>query len=538
MLLVIVALGVGVVLSGVMLTAREPAVRIGENAADEASSRWGAHAAAAFATAALESSADCVAFASTNAGEMVRTFPIPGGSATVSLTRLDGSPPQPGDRELLMTATATVNGMTSTVQKRTSIAQPVPMETAADLRLGEFALYAETNLSIDEGAVIAHSPLTDEDDTIMPVRIGAAVTSAANFDIRATDTLENVALYLSPGSASALDAELAKSSFSYGERLQYEIPLIRETSPGTMATLPLLATNLPAYAGSVATLTQGNYGSLVGSAGAEVSIGTQGQVTAYKFSSINFSTDSVLRYTGRVMVQVSGAMTITSGAVVEPADADASIEFYVGRNVTIHDTAIGLSRDIARDESRVALALANHARADRVRIGPLNTLSGGSVAPTYRICQNSIALTSIHAPQATVRIEGGSTVIGRVTAGDIQMQGDCAVYYDSRLDSRAGFTVARGPLYKNNAPIPEVTTLFLTANPLLGVETWDATLKTTLDTVWSHSSNVLVTSATPVAIEPVPDDEVEVDDNATPSPRVRGKCAWRLQSVEAEDFED
>ncbi|MBL8746154.1 MAG: hypothetical protein JNK58_07340 [Phycisphaerae bacterium] len=547
MILVLIALGVGVVLAGVAITSRQPAAQIGKNACDDAAARWGAHAAAGCAEAILQSEADGVSYANAKTGELVRNFSIEGGTANVRLTRLDGSTPQPGDRELLMTAVATVGSMTATVQKRVSLANPVPLNIAADARLAEFAVFAGNSLTVETDSVIAPSPYSTEPDSLVPIKIGTGFSSAAALNIDGNAKLRRTALFTDNNASLAMDAALTDAKYYDGTRLPYTIPLIREKSPPEVATLPILSIVLPLLNGVTQTLTQGNYSALTIQNGAVVTLGQVGAKTVYKFTNITVESSGVLRFAGDVIVQASGATIVRTFGAIEPATADSRIEFYLGRNVTLTDCAIGLNRTIARDSSRAPKDAMNHPLADQVYLSTLNTADGGSAAPAWTINSRAMILASIYAPQSTLTIDGESALIGRAVCGAFTLRGRSQLLYDTRLDPRAGFTELAGPLYLDRLPIPPVTTYLGSVAPATGAEAYQTALKSTLDTYWSALStpNLLVR---PVAAAPAAwEDELIADDSAatvivaasgTPSPRVQGKARFRTQAQRAEGYEN
>lgn len=546
MLLVLVALGVGVVLAGVALTSRQPAARIGENACDDAGARWGAFAAANYAQAVLETSIDCVDHAGMNMGDFIKTFPIDGGSASVRLTRFDGSTPQPGDRELLMTAVATVGSMTATVQKRVSLANPVPMAVAADVRLGEFAVFAGTSLTIEKDAVIAPSPAAIEEDTLTPIKIGTGFSGSAAFSVDSDAELENAALYIDNNASASMDSLLSRNDFSGGSRVPYAIPLVRETQRPEVGTLPLIAINLAAINGLAAsqTLLGGNYLNLTVRGGAVVTLGIAGQKTVYKVANITVEGTGVLRFEGEVIVQASGATIVRTNGAIEPADDAATIEFYLGRNVTLDNCTVGLPRAFAADNSRKPGDVTSHPKADQVFLSTLNTSSGGSAAPVWLIDNKSLVVASIHAPQSTLTIDGVSALFGRATCGGFTLKMDCFLYYDPLLDCRAGFTELNGPLYQGLLPIPEVTTLLASVSSAAGAQTFQDNLKDTLVTFWAGEPGGHPLIQPPGAVAPLgeiplfDDETVIVDNSGNAQTRVKGKAKSKHKATRAAGYED
>lgn len=541
MLLVLIALGVGVVLAGVAITSRKPAPRIGANACDDAAARWAAQGAASYAQAVLETAIDCVEYSKDNSGEFIRTFPVEGGVANVRLTRLDGSAPQAGDRELLMTAVANIGSMTATVQKRVSLANPVPIDTAADIRLSEFAVFAGNSMQIDSNAIVAHSEKVAEDGMLTPVKLGVGFSSLSSLDVKNDADLKHVAMYVDADASSTLESEVGGGKFYNGMKIPYSIPLVREATRSEVLALPLLSSILTLLDGVVQTLTGGNYLTINVQNGTVLTLGTAGQQSVFKTSSLTVQNGGVLRFEGEVILQVSGATSISNRGTIEPASSSARLLMYLGRNVTIQDSAIGLPRAIGQDTSRTFDSVGVHARADQVYLSTLTTSSGGSAAPSWSIDKSALVLGSIFAPDASVTVNNKSALIGRVVCGSFTLKSSCAVYYDPRLDSRAGFTELDGPLYVERAPIPEVVTAFAGASASSGVQVLQNTLKSTLNAVWAAEPepNILV-QTTPIVIPVDPEDDgsVSVDEEGVANRRVRGRVQLSVQPSRAGTFED
>jgi hypothetical protein len=422
----------------------------------------------------------------------------------------------------------------------------VPLSTAADVRLGEFALFAGSSLTIGEEAFMGMTPgAAAESGTLAPLKIGTGFSGSATFDVAPGAELSNAALFMDSSASATLLTNLDRSQFSSGTQIPYDIPLVRDASTPEASALPLIAINLPLCSGvaSVTSLGGGNYGALTVSSGAEVTLGVPGVKTAYKMTSILVQTSGVLRFAGEVILQDSGNVNVESFGAIEPVDGNSTLALYLGRHITVMDAAIGLPRAVARDAGRKAMALANLSRADLVRVAPLTTSSGGLAAPRIRILNKAIALAHIHAPSSEVTIGAGEWLIGRATGDAVTVEENSAVLYDPRLDCRARFTELAGPAYSGGVPIPEVTMLFSTVVADAGAQTFQTDLKTTLETVWAGASGghpIIKPSAAAAAAEPeVPAaSEVSVDNSHAPDPRMSGKATSQTIAQHARDYED
>ncbi|MDX2114082.1 MAG: hypothetical protein SFZ24_00495 [Planctomycetota bacterium] len=457
MLLVLVAVGIGVVLAGVMLVSRTPSAQIGANAAQQAAANWAAFAAERYAEAVMETSADWVA-ACAGDGSLVSAEPLAGGTVTITLTAPDGSPLDEADRQLLMTVTATVGQMTVTRRRAVTRTIDTSPQDAIDPYLGEFAIYATEKLDVENSTLIGPSPVSPESATALPGKIGVGFTPFSDFKIDSNATLQNVALYLNDSASQQLKDEHKSPRFATGAALPFDVPVIAETEPPQFATQPvrsLLAVNFSA-ANSVTTLPPGRYDSIRVGNSAIVNLG--GPATTpyyYRFNAFETRTSGVVTFQGDVRVLVSSTFFAQSSSAIEPVDASSRITFYTANDVTITNAGVGVLRAIARAASRDPAALTSHISPDRLRIlalaGP-----GADADPNYRI-HNSFLVCSIHAPTADTELTSNTTMIGRITSRNLKLASSSTFLYDPTLDPRVGYTALDGPLYTDEGePNPEL----------------------------------------------------------------------------------
>lgn len=456
MFLVIVALGVGVVLSGSMLTRQEPSPAIARNAADAASSEWSAHAAGEYAHALLETSVNWADVL--DSGVMLGEFPIAGGTARVELRRLDGSPATGGERELVMVVTSTVGRMTTTVEKRVSRVVPQTVETTIDPHLNEFAIFATGSVDIDDGAVVGTWQRSPEAGTLVPIKLGIGFSGAANFQVRPNALLTNVGFY--PDARSSL-ADLSKDKrFTEYNKLPLAVPAVVEVEPPSFASLGVgsASDRLIEGASQSATLAAGRHRALeVRNAVATLNAGATPAM--YSFEQLKLTDRGVLRIVGDVTLLVSGPTSMANMAAIELASG-ATLRMYFKGDVTLDNSGIGVPAAVAADSARDPDLVTDYRHPDALQLIALrpnvNAAGGGLV----RLSNNSVLLGSVHAPESELEMSGQSTLIGRATGRDVEIQSGSRFFACPELDPRTGYTQTSGPLYTTTKQVaPAVATV-------------------------------------------------------------------------------
>lgn len=523
MLLIIVAIGVGTVLSISALSARENAPQIGQNAADGAAAAWAADAAARYAHAVLQTTLDWTKF--TSGGVMLDDFGLAGAPVDVTVMTPSGTPAGPDDREVIVTATARVGQIARSVQRKLTMVSPVPAAEAVDARLGEFAAFASSSLRIDPGAIIGISPVSPERATTLPVRLGAGFVDAGSFIIDPGSTLRNVAIFVDTTASAALEAEAVSAGVADARRLPLDVPTVRDALPSAYTLLPIVeAANRTVGATIAETYTFPSSGRF---ARVTVTNGSTAVMNAangsrYQLTGLSVTGSSVLQVVGDVELYVSGAVNITGRGCIELADASSSLTLYAASSVLVQDAAVGVSRDVARDGSRSArtLGAAQASSPARVRLRTVGTMIG----PTIDITNNALVVATIHSPSSRTRVTNGS-LIGRVTCAQLEVGSNGAIYYEPLLDSRCGYTADSGPLYLEDGTLrPEAEAFFLGLSPVVDAESLSLLMKNLVETL------ALAYPADVGAIDeggPDTDDDGIPDDDEAPAGVPTVRYAWR-----------
>jgi len=174
-------------------------------------------------------------------------------------------------------------------------------------------------------------------------------------------------------------------------------------------------------------------------------------------------------------VLVRGSIGIASGATVELADENASLELYLCNDMTVDDGGFGVARAVARDGSKTIATVTAYSDPGRVRVFGVREADGGAGSPSYKIDTRSIVLASIHSPNAVLRVDHDGVLIGRATAKEFRLD-DGDFYYDPALDPGSGFCDLNGPLYDDSEQpltgLETVLTSFDTSLGLDGLQSW------------------------------------------------------------------
>jgi len=467
MLLVLVCMVVGTIMAAVALTTQDTAPAMGQNASDTAASAWAAESAADLAVAAMQTEADWT----NGTPNLITNFTFAGGKVDVTVTDLDGNPPDDNDREVIVTASGVVGGVTTNVQKRVTITRPAELSEAIDPHLGEFALFAKNKLTIQTGATISEWNKSPESGTSMPVKIGTGFASSADLTVATDATVSRVKAYSDAVASTTLDSA-ASSAAPMSGKVPLIVPAYPEVLPSAITSLPTMATMLNyngvAASGSLASASR--YTSLTVQNGAKLVIDAA-TVSRCAFGSLGIRSGGILIIRGNVVMAIYGNTNIaTLGSIVLDSPS-SSLTLYTTGNITIDNATIGAPVEAATDSTRTASCLTNYVRAGSIKILPVSTASGGAANPTITIGTRSIVCANIHAPTANIHINGASWIVGRVTGYQVGVNANSGILYDPAYDNRVAFTNRRGPLYDADGnPVDGLVDALASFNPSSGCQ--------------------------------------------------------------------
>lgn len=465
MLMVLVCMVVGTIMAGVALTTQDSSPQLGENACDTAASAWAAESAADLAVAAMQTQADWT----DGDSNLFTNFTFAGAKVSVVITDMEGNPPDDNDRELIMTATGVVGGVSTKVQKRIMVTPPADLSEAIDPHLGEYAVFAKSRLTIQSGATISEWLLSPEAGTSMPVKIGTGFASAADLSVAADATLSRVKVYTDSFASTALDNTSATAAPS-SAKVPLKVPAVPELMPSAITSLSTMPTALNYNSVHDKITTAARYTALTVQNNAVLTIDGS-KTPCLAFNSLGVRTRGIIRIKGDVAIGVFGNTTINTMGAIEFEDAASTLLLYTTGNITIDNAGIGLPDGVALNASRSPKDVSAYINAGRVKILPVSTASGGAAAPTITVGAASIICGNIHAPTATVALNSGSWIVGRLTGNIVTISTNSGIFYDPRYDNRVAFTNRNGPFYKSDGnPVDGLVDALASFNPLSGAQ--------------------------------------------------------------------
>ncbi len=494
MLLVVFAMGIGSVLALTFLTSKSNSSHIGENVASATASSWSAKAAADIGVAILQTSLDWRTQAA--GGVLMNTQTIAGGNAIVTLTNLTGQPPTATDREVIMTVTSTVNGIPSTVQRIVQVPPPPPVGVV-DLGLNEFTIFASNGLTVGSNAGVAVWSKSPEALTTQPMKIGVGFNAASSLVLDPSATILRSELYTPSTASVGLQSYLTSSVFTGGAVLPLSVPALSWNIPIGFTALPPIGTDT-VISGQAMTLAPGAYQNVLITNGSTVIIDAA-LGAYYSFTDLKIEKGSVVTIKGDVKLWMKDDLRIKGLSALELGTSTARLTAYIYDNVTVSDSSVGFDRSVGFDQNRsrndphkyidprrisIRCEYRTAPDADPTDDGEDEDLMSGDMnsgALDIRLKKNSLVVASFQTPGAKAQIKDGSTLYGRITARQIDLNSFGAVLGDPTLDNNAGFATLNSSLYDTfGNMIPALASALASIIPSLGVVTIQANIETLL----------------------------------------------------------
>lgn len=443
LMLVMIALGVAGAVTAFYLSSRDNSAALASNARDTTRAGWSARSGAAVAAAILETTLDWRGAAGAE-GALVRDMPIGGANVSIVVTDLNGDPPTAETIDVVVSATAEVNGVRSTMQRVENVSPAnVAPESAVQPFLGEFTLYATDQLELHD-SFVGVWPASPASRAGVPAKVGLGFTGACSLVVSDEVRTNSGAVFARADAQATLKNWTRIAGWAEGGEMPIVPVAVNETVPGEMSALPTAFPSAPTVSGptTVVTLAQGRYGHVrVTNSGRAILGGPTGG--RYSVNNLRIDSSGTVRVRGQVDLEVRGSFTVESLGTVELEDDTSSLRVYAGGNVTLVNGALGAPEAIGRDADRAPEWVAYRSPA-RVRV-----MGVGTVARNYSIGTNGLAVADFHAPLSNFKMEGGS-VLGRVTAARIKIGLGAVVMGDPSMDNRSGFTTLNGPLYNSD----------------------------------------------------------------------------------------
>ncbi len=484
MLLVIVALGTGVVLAGAYMTSNDNVGSVGENAANTVKASWSAKSAADIGVAILETELDWrTAIAD---GELVSNESIAGGDVTIAFTNLQGDPPTADDAEVIMTVTSNVNGIESTSQKLVRLIPDANVEEAVDNIIDEFTVFAEEALEVDSTSSIGIWNASPEAHSSKIGKIGIGFTDGADLQISNSAGVAKTGVFAPSDANTSLRNAILSSAFAVGQRLPVKMPSPPMKMTNEFDGLTYVDSDVVYEFGNVVKLPAGffKYVRMANNAVLQIdsAFGTH-----YAFKDIELDNGSTMEITGHVKIRVDDDFRIFDGSAVELMTADSSLEIWIADTLEVDDSTIGFSKAVAANESRSRDDAFKYRSPSSIRIYVV--YDDGSfddsedIPGQYIIIEdNALVSANIYAPFSNVDISNGGTVFGRVSGRRMRLSDNGAILGDPALDKGIGLTEKYGPLYKENGdPIDGLADALAAVNEADGWDSVKVSLTSTVE---------------------------------------------------------
>lgn len=358
-------------------------------------------------------------------GVLLSEFQFSEGVITISIVDANTDlPPTEGASEVIVTVTSSIGLITQTTQ---AIATVIPNEEEYDVDFSEYAIFASSQIEIDDVASVQTwqaSPLSLQSN---PLRLGTLATGPLSIDIDSPAQYSPLELH-APQSASSMISNTALDLYTFFGEPTFPAPP-HPPEGGELLTL----TNSHSENNS----RHGNWlQSFVFGGHRNRSISSNNIIVqggSYELDSLEIQFGQTVEIQGEVIVNIQDDMEL-SGAKIILVD-DASLTIHVGGSVEITSSYIGnenTSTQSWMDPSRVQLF--GHGDNDW-EIDGLTTLKA-----------------ELYAPQSEVLFEGLSTLCGRVAADEVSLQGASRLLYDPTLDN-GGYADHDGPLYDDEGQL-------------------------------------------------------------------------------------
>lgn len=450
MLLVIIALGAATILTTAFITSRSDSADISNNMQESSQSYWSAKSAMEVTQAILESDIDWIGAATD--GTLVDSMSVAGADVQIKMTNLLGENPSESDTELVVTAVATYNGVTSTFQALVT-RQPVleNIADAIDPDMKEFALFARTSLTVDSNGAVTTWRASPAGEGDRAVNIGVGFNSNSNLNLNSGSILNRVKMFVLSTASTGLKEILDSTRFIGGGVIPSLMPVPLCEEPSWASSTPVVTLSSLPIKATTKDLAEGRYSDVAISNESEVTIGVSGQSTRYVFNDLTISAESVIIIRGDVQVVVQDNLEVLDRSTIELADG-AQVEFHVRSDVYVDNSAIGFSRSVGRNSSRPSGSGSAYMDPKRIKFYLTNP-DGFDPDPEFGLTNRSLVIGAVHAPKAELKIESNSALYGRATASIARIYSTGKLYYDPCLDMGVGFTALNGPLYNSNGTL-------------------------------------------------------------------------------------
>lgn len=486
MLLVIVALGTGVVLAGAYMTSNDNVGSVGENAANTVKASWSAKSAADIGVAILETELDWrTAIAD---GELVSNESIAGGDVTIAFTNLQGDPPTADDAEVIMTVTSNVNGIESTSQKLVRLIPDANVEEAIENMAEEFTVFADEELEVDATGTVGVWQSSPEAVSSKFAKMGVNFSDGSMFNVSTSANLAKVGVYTPETINASLAAVVDNIKYAQSVRLPARMPSAPMKMPNDFDSLIHVESDI-SYSGNPVKLPSGYFQKAKFTNGSVASI-DEVFGAYYAFEDLELDNGAVLEITGNVMIRVDDDLKLKNGSAIELMTKDSTLVLWVFDNIELDNhSTIGFPREVCFDETITWQDKLPYRSPKSIKIygvyrGLVEAADDDDDLPgqDFKIKNDSMVIGNMYAPGAKVEIDNGAALFGRVSAKRLKVKSEGAILCDPIFDMGIGLTEKQGPLYKENGDLIDgLADALASANDADGWDSVKSSLNSTVE---------------------------------------------------------
>ncbi len=371
---------------------------------------------------------------------------------------------------------------------------PLPAQNiSVDLDLGEFAIFAGSNIEINSEAVVAPweaSPASHRGD---PIRLATMLGRSSGISISGNAAVvDGVEFSSHPGSTGSGSLPVAHLPD------QVAVP---SPAPPKVHSDGTFTSEIP----------QRIYGHIQTN---DVEMGDGETYELFAGASLmiegdlDMSPGSTLRISGASEIVITGDVDIDQAVIEVPLDS--ALTMHIGGDLQVRDSAI--HEPGGTEDNWVA-------NVDRIRLVSMATRES---IPVWKFRGRTLMKGECYAPSTRIVMRERAIVVGRLLGQKIKIDGCAQLLYDPALDDRNGYTAPDGRVFDETGRVPDVIKDLETLAPR---ELAEASLKMNTLIVANVLGNL------------VPDDLMEnseIDDRTSRGERrsqLRSQRAMKLRAM-------
>ena len=438
MLLVIISLMMATIMATAYLASRDNSAAIGQNIASASAARWSATTGLQLGLVVFETQTD---WRTTQInGKLLDDHLMDG--ALIDLDIIDlatGQPPTGKTRYLRLTSTAIIDDVQ---QVATAMAYvPLEYDTAVNVDLTEFAIFAADDLRLSGDAVVTRWSTAPLADLGLRIAVGTQAVDPSSIDLLGNAaTMIDTTVYHRSDASGALINDTG-GSYLDQVALSGTIPLPEAPDPGvTVPEDPSPNEPVNTFGETYVYATDERWDQVTHE---NSHITLQGVITLVTDNDQRLLAGSTLTIDGNVTLVVFGDLIMDNSAI--ELTSGSTLDMYVRGAVELSDSYIG---DERADNTRDNTGSAAYMDPQQVRVYGLPPYEN-----KWSLTNNSVVKGSIYAPGYDMEIRDESALYGRVAATQLHITDQGALFYDHSMDSRIGYTNTESKLFNNDGTL-------------------------------------------------------------------------------------